>query len=343
MSNQISERAQYLLKILVNHYIRDGQPIGSRTLSRDAKLDLSPATIRNVMADLEDMGLVSSPHTSAGRIPTMRGYRLFVDSLLHIQPLNEQEQLHLRRHIIEKDSDQDLLEQTSHLLSEITHLTSIIMLPQCHSKALRHVEFLSLSHKRVLAILVFNQQDVENRIIHTTHPYSPAELQTAANYLNEAFVGKNIKTVRNALLRELRESHQEMNKMMQTVIEIAEKAFDDTEERDFVMAGQINLMDVAELSNIEKLREIFVAFKEKRDILNLLDEALKAQSMRVFIGEESGYDMLSIITTPYMIKGTAIGVLGVIGPTRMSYERMIPIVDLTAKLLSSAMDSGVSS
>jgi len=341
--NKISERAQHLLKVLVNRYIREGQPIGSRTLSRDAALDLSPATIRNVMADLEEMGLVSSPHTSAGRIPTVRGYRLFVDTLLQVKPLNREEEQHLRRQFIPKYNAQHLLEQTSNLLSETTHLASVVMLARHDYKALRRVEFLSLSKKRVLVILVFNEQDVENRIIHTSRTYSPAELQSAANYLNEAFVGKDIKSVREDLLRELRETRENMDKMMLAVIEMAEKAFEsqESEPHDFVMAGQTNLMEVAELCNVGKLRDLFVAFNEKRDILHLLDQAIKAQNLQIFIGEESGYEVLcdcSVITSPYTVKGSVIGVLGVIGPTRMPYERVIPIVDLTAKLLGSALN-----
>jgi heat-inducible transcriptional repressor len=343
LGSNLSERAQHLLKVLVNRYIREGQPIGSRTLSRDTNLDLSPATIRNVMADLEDLGLVCSPHTSAGRIPTVQGYRLFVDTLLQVQPLTSEEEQHLRCQFAQELDNKRLLEQTSNLLSEVTHFAGLVMRPQHDSKALRHVEFLSLSQKRVLVILVFNEQNVENRIIETTRYYSPAELQTAANYLNEAFVGKDIKRVRDQLLSELQKTRQDMDKMMQTVIEMAEKAFETeyTEGHDFVMAGQTNLMAVAELSDIDKLRNLFVAFNEKRDILHLLDTALKAQSMQIFIGEESGHDVLcncSVITSPYMVKGMVIGVLGIIGPTRMPYERVIPVVDLAAKLLGSALN-----
>ena len=215
------------------------------------------------------------------------------------------------------------------------------MLPRCHSKALRHVEFLSLSAKRVLVILVFNKQDVENRIIHTGHSYSSSELQSAANYLNEAFAGKNIKAVRENLLCELQKTRQDMDSKMQAVIEMAEKAFDNEDTHDFVMAGQTNLMEIAELSNVEKLRDLFVAFNKKRDILHLLDQTLTARSLQIFIGEESGYEVLcdcSIITSPYIVKNAVIGVLGVIGPTRIPYERVIPIVDLTAKLLGSALN-----
>jgi len=341
--HNLSERALHLLKVLVNRYIREGQPIGSRTLSRDTNLDISPATIRNVMADLEEMGLVCSPHTSAGRIPTVRGYRLFVDSLLQTKPLSNKEEQHLRRQFTQEYDSSQLLEQTSNLLSEVTHFTGLVMLPKRDSKALRHVEFLSLSEKRVLVVLVFNEQEVENRIIHTSRHYSPAELQSAANYLNEAFSGKDMKTARDDLLNEMKETRQYMDKIMQAVIEMADKVFESEpqQERDFVMAGQTNLMGVAELSDIDKLRDLFIAFNKKRDILHLLDQALKAQSLQIFIGEESGYEALcdcSVITSPYIVKGAMIGVLGVIGPTRMPYERVIPIVDLTAKLLGKALN-----
>jgi heat-inducible transcriptional repressor len=343
LGQNLSERAQHLLKILVNRYIREGQPIGSRTLSREATLTLSPATIRNIMADLEEMGLVHSPHTSAGRIPTVRGYRLFVDNLLQIKPLSYEEEQHLRRQFTQEEYDnQRLFAQTSNLLSEITHFAGLVSLPKHDSKALRHVEFLSLSKKRVLAILVFNEQEVENRIIYTSRNYSPAQLQSTANYLNKAFIGKNIKTVRQELLHEMQKTREDMDKIMQAAIEMADKAFENDEQAcDFVMTGQTNLMEIAELSNIEKLRDLFIAFGEKQDILHLFAQTLKAQNMQVFIGEESGYEVLcdcSIVTCPYTVKGGIIGVIGVIGPTRMPYERIIPIVDLTAKLLGSALN-----
>ncbi|EDN70976.1 Negative regulator of class I heat shock protein [Beggiatoa sp. PS] len=345
LGNNLSKRAQHLLKILVNRYIREGQPIGSRTLSREVTLDLSPATIRNVMADLEEMGLVCSPHTSAGRIPTVRGYRLFVDSLLQTKPLSHKEEQLLRRQLTQEEyNNQRLLEQTSNLLSEITHFVGLVTLPKHKSKVLRHVEFLSLSEKRVLAILVFNEHEVENRIIYTSRHYEAAELQSAANYLNEAFVGKDIKTVRQQLLHEMQKNREDMDKMRQTAREMANKVFEDgggDKNNDFIMTGQTNLMEVAELSDVEKLRDLFIAFHEKRDILLLLAQALKAQNLQIFIGEETCSEVLcncSVITSPYTVKGGMIGVIGVIGPTRMPYERIIPIVDLTAKLLGKALN-----
>jgi heat-inducible transcriptional repressor len=346
LGNNLSKRAQHLLKILVNRYIREGQPIGSRTLSRETALSLSPATIRNVMADLEEMGLVCSPHTSAGRIPTVRGYRLFVDNLLQTKPLSHQEEQLLRRQLIQEEyNNQRLLEQTSNLLSEITHFVGLVTLPKHNSKALRHVEFLSLSEKRVLAILVFNEHEVENRIIYTSRYYSAAELQSAANYLNEAFIGKDIKTVRQQLLHDMQKTREDMDKIRKAAGEMANKVFEDRgggdEKNDFIMAGQTNLMEVSEWSDVEKLRDLFIAFHEKRDILLLLDQALKAQNLQIFIGEETCSEVLcncSVITSPYTVKEGVIGVLGVIGPTRMPYERIIPIVDLTAKLLGKALN-----
>lgn len=338
----IDERSQHLLKILVSRYIREGQPIGSRTLAKESELDLSPATIRNVMADLEDMGLVRSPHTSAGRIPTVLGYRLFVDSLLKIQNPDYHEIERLKNQLaLAENDEQRLLTETSHLLSEVTHLASIVMLPRRDHNTLRHVEFLPLSEQRVLVILVINEYEVQNRIIHTSRQYSAIELEQAANYLNIAFLGKDINAVHNQLVKEMQETRKEMDKMMQTVIEVADKAFqEESPQRDYLMAGQTNLMDIADLSDIEKLRHLFAAFSQKRDILHLLDQAIKAQGIQIFIGEESGYEVLggcSVVTSPYKLNGEIIGVLGVIGPTRMAYDKVIPVVDLTAKLLGAAL------
>ena len=340
----LSERAQYLLKVLVQRYITDGLPVGSRTLARDAGLDLSPATIRNVMADLEDLGLVRSPHTSAGRVPTAHGYRVFVDSLLTVQEPSDREVLRMSSEFESRDADlPGLLQRTSLLLSDVTRLASVVMLPRTEARALRQVEFLPLSDKRVLVILVVNKREVQNRIIETSRQYSAAELERAANYLNQAFAGKDLNQVREDLLREMRDVRDEMNRTMHAVIEMTEKAFAPSESSpDYVLSGQTNLMEFAELSDVEKLRQLFEAFNRKRDILHLLDQALRARGVQIFIGEESGYKVLdecSVVTARYEVDGRVLGVLGVIGPTRMAYERVIPIVDLTAKLLGSALNS----
>jgi len=341
---ELSERAQYLFKCLIERYISDGQPVGSRSLARDAKLELSSATIRNVMADLEDCGLISSPHTSAGRVPTVKGYRRFVDCMVTFKNPDANEILRLSGEVWSEADVRALMEKTSSLLSDVTKLAGLVMMPKTDYQALRQVEFLPLSDNRVLAILVTNDHEVQNRVIQTARIYSPSELTQAANYLNSAFAGKNINAVKKDLLREMRATHQEMDSMMQAVVEMTQKVFVENEmANDFVLAGQTNLMDVDELSDIEKLRGLFDAFNQKRDILHLLDQSLNATGVQIFIGEESGYEALddcSIVTSPYGgDSGETVGVLAVIGPTRMAYERVIPIVDITAKMLSSALNS----
>jgi heat-inducible transcriptional repressor len=340
---ELNERAQYLFKTLVERYIADGQPVGSRTLARDTRLELSPATIRNVMADLEDVGLIRAPHTSAGRIPTVRGYRLFVDCMLtYRQPPAADMQL-LADGVRHESDVRRLLEKTSSLLSEITHFAGLVMLPKTESQALRQVEFLPLNENRVLVIVVINDREVQNRIIKTARRYSASELTEAANYLNSAFAGKDIRQVKRDLLADMNATRDEMNRMMATVIDMAQQVFGDEEPgQDYVLAGQTNLMDINDLSDLDKLRNLFDAFNRKRDILHLLEQALSASGVQIFIGEEAGYeafDNCSIVTSTYGEDGEVLGVLGVIGPTRMPYERVIPIVDLAAKMLTSALNS----
>ena len=340
---KLNERAQYLFRLLVHRYIADGQPVGSRTLARDAKLDLSSASIRNVMADLEDMGLIKSPHTSAGRIPTALGYRLFVDSIVNYRHLSAHEIRHMESSLDAEGDIQALLGNTSRLLSEVTRLAGLVMIPVVERRALRQVEFLSLNDNRVLAILVTNDREVENRIIKTNRAYGQAELTRAANYLNSAFGGRDIEAVKARIIEEMTDTRAEMDQLMSLVIEMSQKVFVDAERtKDYVLAGETNLMDKSELSDIEKLRGLFEAFSQKRDILHLLDQALNANGVQIFIGEESGYEVLdqcSIVTSTYNDDNRTLGVLAVIGPTRMEYERVIPIVDLTAKMLSTALNS----
>ncbi len=341
MTQVISERAQRLLKTLVESYIRDGAPVGSKKLARESGLDLSPATIRNVMADLEEMGLVTSPHTSAGRIPTPQGYRLFVDTLLTVKPLEHEEIHRLKSQFNSEGTIHDLANTVSGMLAEITRMAGVVMLPPKERLSLRHIEFLPLSGDRVLAILVINEQEVENTIIHTPRPFSPAELQQAANYLNSLFAGQNLAMVRRQLVTELRTTREQMDRLMQNAIALAEQVFekDDTGE-ELVLSGQTRLMEFEELSDVEKLRELFEAFSEKRQVLHLLDQCLHSQGVQIFIGEESGYGVLndcSVVSAPYQIDGKVLGVLGIIGPTRMNYERVIPLVDVTAKLVSAVL------
>jgi heat-inducible transcriptional repressor len=341
----LSERAQLLLKALIESYIRDGQPVGSRTLSRDSGLSLSSATIRNVMADLEELGFVVSPHTSAGRIPTDKGYRLFVDSLLKLKPLQSEEIDDIERRLRGDASNGRALVQTvSQMLSSVTQMAGLVTLPNPHYVALSQIEFIGLSENRALAIMVMNNREVENRVVQLERPYSSEELRRAANYLNEAFAGRSLPEVRASLLKQLQETRQTMNQLMQDAIQMAQKVFETPaqDQVEYVIAGETNLMGFAQLSNVDRLRRLFEAFNEKHDMLRLLDNCLRAQGIQIFIGHESGYQILddiSVVTAPYMLDNQVVGVLGVIGPTRMAYERVIPIVDVTAKLLGSALNA----
>ncbi|MCZ6804387.1 MAG: heat-inducible transcriptional repressor HrcA [Proteobacteria bacterium] len=345
-SSQLSDRSLFLFKALVEHFIEDGTPVGSRTLSKDSSLNLSPATIRNVMADLEDFGLLQSPHTSAGRIPTAKGYRLFVDSLLRVHDLKSSEVEKIARELDPESDFPLLMQRTSSMLSDITQLAGVVMLPRSEQSTLEHIEFVALSANRVLVILVVNDRDVQNRIINTGKTYSASELQQVSNYLNEIFAGKDLPHVRATILDELEKMKEQVNQSMQSAIEMAQRAFNSdttkSESEELLLSGQTNLMDVAELGEVDKLKKLFESFNQKRDILHLLEQAINADGMQIFIGEESGYDVLdncSVVTSPYEVDGQILGVLGVIGPTRMHYERVIPIVDITAKMLGVALNS----
>jgi len=340
----LSERAQLLLKALIESYIRDGQPVGSRALSRDSGLSLSSATIRNVMADLEDLGFVASPHTSAGRIPTDKGYRLFVDSLLKLKPLQHEEVEEIERRLKDASNGRALLQTVSQMLSSVSHMAGLVTLPNPHYVALSQIEFIGLSENRALAIMVMNNGEVQNRVVQLDRRYSGEELRRAANYLNEAFAGRSLPDVRAMLVRQLQETRQHMNQLMQDAIQVAQKVFDakPDEQVEYVIAGETNLMGFAELGNVDRLRRLFEAFNEKHDILRLLDSCLRAQGIQIFIGQESGYQILddvSLVAAPYLLENQVVGVLGIIGPTRMAYERVIPIVDVTAKLLGSALNA----
>lgn len=335
-----AERAQMLLKFLVERYIEDGQPVGSRTLAKDSGLDLSPATIRNVMADLEDMGLVRSPHTSAGRVPTVRGYRVFVDSLLTIKPMHSKEVESIRQSLSYSGNTDSLISQASDMLSRITSLAGLVTIPKRERTRLQHIEFLPLSSRRVLVILVVNGQEVQNRVIDTERDFSSAELQQAANFLNSEFAGLELQEVRKRVLASMQQSRDAMQRLMQDAMHMADRVLDIQQDDDYVLAGQTNLMSYAEMCDIDKLRQIFEAFNKKRDILHILDQSIHADGTQIFIGDESGYEVLdncSLVTAPYKVDDEVIGVLGVIGPTRMAYDRIIPIVDVTAKVLSAVL------
>ncbi len=336
----LSARGQQLLKVLVERYIREGQPVGSKVLLEEAGLPVSTATVRNIMSDLEDSGYIVSPHTSSGRIPTARGYRLFVDSLITMQPLEGLDLQSLREEMDPDKSARELVESTSNLLSAITRQAGLVTLPRADTAVLRQVEFLPLSGQRVLVILVTNEQEVQNRIIHTDREYGEIELRQVTNFINEKFVGKGLEIVRAELLQEMQTDKDRIGVLLQSSIDIASQAFaDETDTNDYVLAGQGRLLDTAGPEGMSRLRELFDAFQYKKDILHLMDRCIQADGVHIFIGEESGYDMLdgfSVITAPYQSGVDTIGVLGVIGPTRMAYERVIPIVDITAKMLSVA-------
>ena len=341
----LNERAQQLLKALIENYIRDGQPVGSRTLSRDSGLSLSSATIRNVMADLEELGFVASPHTSAGRIPTDKGYRFFVDTLLKLKPLRHEEIEDIERRLVVDASDGLSLVQTvSKMLSSVSRMAGLVTLPNPNYISLSQIEFVSLSENRALAIMVMSNREIQNRVVQLDRKYSGEDLRRAANYLNEAFAGRSLPDVRSQLLTQLQETRQHMDELMQDAIKVAQQVFDTKpdERVEYVIAGETNLMGFAELSNVERLKRLFEAFNEKHDILRLLDNCLRADGIQIFIGQESGYrilDDISVVTAPYMLDNQVVGVLGIIGPTRMAYERVIPIVDITAKLLGSALNA----
>ena len=341
-----SDRGQLLLHALIQRYIRDGQPVGSRTLSKDASLGLSPATIRNVMSDLEGMGLVSAPHTSAGRIPTPQGYRLFVDTLVRYRQPGDSEIQRIRRQLRDDASDPGALVSTvSSMLSEFTSMAGVVSVPRAPKISLRQIEFLPLSENRILVILVINDTEVQNRVLHTDRNYSASELQQAQNYINEHYAGTDLHKVRKKLLKDLDGARDSMNQAMHDIISVAHTAMDKAEHPDdeYVLAGETNLMGFAELSDVDTLRRLFEAFSQKRQILDLLDRSINAEGVRIFIGEESGYrifDGCSVVTAPYHVDDDTIGVLGVIGPTRMAYDRVVPIVDVTARLLESALSHG---
>jgi heat-inducible transcriptional repressor len=328
-----------LLKTLIERYIEDGEPVGSRTLSRYSNLDLSPATIRNVMSDLEEMGFIASPHTSAGRIPTPQGYRFFVDTLLVVKELASRE-LHQLEDQLHPDNPQRVIHAASQLLSELSRFAGIVMTPRRRELTFRQIEFLRLSEKRVLLIVVTPQGDVQNRILVTEHDFSPAELVSAANFINQHYSGHSFEDVRQRLNQELRELRQDMIQLMTAAVEAGNQAVSEGSEP-YVITGERNLLSVRDLSqDLSRLRQLFELFEQKTRLAQILDLSLRGEGVQVFIGGESGVsapDEVSVVTAPYSVNGTVVGTVGVIGPTRMAYDRVVPIVDVTAKLLSSAL------
>ncbi|MHB1373411.1 MAG: heat-inducible transcriptional repressor HrcA [Thauera sp.] len=339
--NSLDARSQILLKTLIERYIADGQPVGSRALSRYSGLELSPATVRNVMSDLEEMGFIASPHTSAGRIPTARGYRFFVDSLLTVQPMENARVRALQGQLM-PDQPQRLISSASHLLSELTQFAGVVVAPRKDAVRIRQFEFISLAENRILLIIVTTAGDVQNRILLTRRAYSVSELNGAAIYLNEHFAGLSFDEIRRRVTEELRQLRSDMTELMTATVDAGAQAAEETATR-YVISGETNLLDVEDLSsNMSRLRELFKLFEQRTGLMQLLDLSNKAEGVQIFIGGESGLAPLdggSVITAPYEVVGQIVGSLGVIGPTRMAYDRVIPIVDITARLLSNALSS----
>ncbi len=339
MHRMLDKRAQLLLKTLIERYIAEGEPVGSRTLSKYSGLDLSPATIRNVMSDLEELGLIASPHTSAGRVPTAAGYRFFVDTLLVMKPLDSGEQRQLE-HQLHADSPQRAIQSASQLLSQLTQFAGVVMTPRRRAAAFRQIEFLRLSEKRVLLIVVTQEGDVQNRVLFTERDYSPAELVSAANYLNQNYAGHSFEEVRQRLQRELHEIREDMMQLMSAALEAGNRAATE-DNQPYVISGEAKLLSTKDLAqDIGRMRQLFELFEKKTQLLQILDLSLRGQGVQIFIGGESGVsapDEVSVVTAPYRVDGEVVGTVGVIGPSRMAYDRVVPVVDITAKLLSSAL------
>jgi len=337
----MDKRAQILLKTLVEHYISDGQPIGSRTLLQHSGLDVSPATIRNVMSDLERIGFIASPHTSAGRIPTQKGYRFFVDSLLTIKPLQSKE-IQLIKHELSSPDPQELINSAADMLSQLSQFAGVVMIPKRKTTTFKHLEFLPLSEKRILVIIVTTDGNVQNRVIMADKPYSASDLIQATNYFNHHFVGCTFDEAHQKLHEELLKMQSDINRLMAAALEMSDKA-NGAGKENVVIAGERNLLQADDLSsNVASLRKLFELFERRTQLMQLLDSSQKATGIQIFIGGESHYlplDECSMITSPYEADGQVVGTLGVIGPTRMAYERVIPIVDITAKLLSNALST----
>ncbi len=350
MTERLSERAEALLRTLIEVYVNGGQPVGSRTLAKEVGLELSPATIRNVMSDLEEMGYIRSPYTSAGRIPTALGYRFFVDTMLKVQPLQKPVIERLQGELDGGGSTDKLLSKASDVLSDLTHFAGVVTVPRQEHVRFRQIEFLQLQEGRILAILVTEDGRVQNRVIRAERSFTPSELVEAANYFNDKYRGHNLAEVRSVLLNEMKDDSDELGRVVRQAAGVARGLFEDdsdTEDESVVLRGERNLLDVPELAELDTLKGLFDAFKAKHDLLGLLDKSLRADGISIFIGDESGYQALndcSVVVAPYEVDGEIIGVLGVIGPTRMAYEEVIPIVDVTARLLGSALsqsgDSG---
>lgn len=341
-SPALNDRSEHILKLLIERYIEDGQPVGSKALASDTQLALSPATVRNVLSDLEARGYLMSPHTSAGRIPTESGYRLFVDNLITMSKLEERSIRLLEDELCRSKDASGLAASASKILSDLTQLTGIVMVPRASHETLRHLEFLPLNSKQVLVIMVVNEKEVQNFVIDTDREYSEIELSQATNYINQIFGGNSISAIRNDLIKAMEKEKDTMTSLMDAAISMSAKAFESSKrEDDFVVQGESNLLSSPADTDLGRLKTLFDAFSQKKDIIDLLDRCSGSKGMQIFIGKESGYGMfddLSLITAPYSVNEEVIGVLAVVGPTRIPYQKVIPTVDITAKILGSVLN-----
>jgi heat-inducible transcriptional repressor len=339
ISSMLNDRAQILLKTLVERYISEGQPVGSRALLQHSGLEVSSATIRNVMSELEDIGLVSSPHTSAGRIPTALAYRLFIDTMLTTKPLDS---AHVRQmeHKLQPDNPSRLISQASNILSELTHFAGVVASVKRSAITVRQIEFLRLGEKRVLLIIVMPDGEVENRVLLLDRDYTQSQLTEAGNFLNQNYIGCSFSQIRDRLRGELQQLHQDMSALMAAALAAGDAA-EAKQDGDYVISGEHNLLDVEDLSgDMKRLRGLFSLFEKKTELLQLLEAGRRGQGIHIFVGSESGLaslDECSVITAPYSADGRVVGTLAVVGPKRMDYERVIPIVDITARLLGNAL------
>ncbi len=341
----LSDRAQNLLKILVERYIDEGQPIGSQALSQDPRIRLSSATIRNVMSELENLGLVTSPHTSAGRIPTANGYRLFIDSLLTVQPLEKQTIECIKGDLEGQGGQEAILQTASRILSETTCLAGIVSVPKKDSMILQHIEFIPLLDRTILVVLVSNTHEINNQIINAPRSFSKSELVSAANYINHHFAGKELSSIPSLLTGALSKDRQTLD--AQSLMNITLNSNTQSGDKALLISGEINLMEYSELIDNEQFdhfKSLFRAFHQKEDALGLIQRCMTSPEVKVFIGKEYGHramDACSLITSPYRSNGQIIGFLGVVGPTRLPYKKVIPLVDLTAKVVSMALNQQI--
>ncbi len=344
----MKERDLILMKSLIESYVKQGTPIGSKALLKSSHLSVSPATVRNIMADLERQGLLLSPHTSAGRIPTTQGLRIFVDQIIQVRNLRSDVVEHVKNNLNPQQETRALIGNASHLLSDMTKMASLVQIPCSKVNNLQHIDFVPLSEQRLLVVMVLENDEIQNRVITVDREYQRDELTQMSNFLNQRLVGKDINLARKALLGEMLKEKQTLDSLLQNAVDIAAKGFQQADnlspqkEDVFHLSGQTNLVSMASHGQLENIDQIFSAFKQKQQMMSLLDRSISAKGVKIFIGEESGSQDLSscsIVTAPYKHQGKPVGVLAVVGPTRMQYDKIIPIVDVTAKMLSSALDN----